>query len=104
VEDIVDGVLHLETYSKAFFDVYNISSEDTMSVREIVDCALETLNIHSSEVDIIYGSTDRGWKGDVPKISLSSEKIKDTGWRSRKSSKEAMMDALDSMKMEISKI
>ena len=102
VEDIVQGVLHLEAFSKEFYDVYNISTEDTLTVRQIADCAFETLNIDSSKVDIIYGTTDRGWKGDVPKILLSSEKIKKTGWCSKRSSKEAMMDALGAMKLEIS--
>jgi len=101
VDDIVQGVLHLETYSKSFFDVYNISTEDTLTVREIAECAFEILNIKSSGVNIIYGSTDRGWKGDVPKILLNSEKIKKTGWSSKRSSKEAMLDALASMKVEI---
>ena len=102
VEDIVQGVLHLENFSKKFFDVYNISTEDTLTVSQIAECAFETLNIKSSNVDIIYGATDRGWKGDVPKILLSSEKIRKTGWSSKKSSKEAMMDALAAMKGEIS--
>jgi UDP-glucose 4-epimerase len=102
VDDIVQGVLHLETYSKSFYDVYNISTEDTLTVREIAECAFKILNIRSSNVNIIYGSTDRGWKGDVPKILLNSEKIKKTGWSSKRSSKEAMLDALASMRVEIS--
>ncbi len=102
VDDIVEGVLHLESYSKVFFDVYNISTEDTLAVSEIAECAIEILNIDSSTVKFIYGLGDRGWKGDVPKILLSSEKIKKTGWSSKKNSKEAMMDALLSMKTEIS--
>lgn len=101
VDDIVQGVLHLETYSKTFFDVYNISTEDTLTVREIAECVFEILNIDSSNVNIMYGSTDRGWKGDVPKILLDSEKIRKTGWSSKRSSKEAMFDALASMKVEI---
>ena len=102
VEDVVQGVLHLETFSKKFFDVYNISTEDTLTVRQIAECAFETLNINPSSVGIVHGTTDRGWKGDVPKILLSSEKIKKTGWCSKRSSREAMMDALGAMKLEIS--
>ena len=102
IDDIVQGVLHLETFSEEYFDVYNISTEDTLTVRQIAECVFETLNIESSSVNVIYGTTDRGWKGDVPKIILSSEKIKKTGWSSKRSSKEAMMDALAAIKLEIS--
>jgi len=102
VDDIVQGVLHLENFSKEFFDVYNISTDDSLTVRQIAECAFETLGIESSTVNIVYGESDRGWKGDVPKIILNSGKIKNTGWSSKRSSKEAMMDALGAMKVEIS--
>ena len=101
VEDIVDAVLHIENYDKTFFDVYNISTEDTLTVHQIADLTIEILGIDPSEVNLRFGSESRGWKGDVPKIFLSSSKIQSTGWRAKKSSKESMYDAINAMKREI---
>jgi UDP-glucose 4-epimerase len=101
VDDIVDAVLHIENYDKKIFDVYNISTEDTLNVRQIAELTIQILEIKPSEVTLHYGSESRGWKGDVPKIFLSSSKIQSTGWRAKKSSKESMYDAIDAMKREI---
>lgn len=103
VEDIVEAVLYLESVNEQFFDVYNISTNDTLTVKQIAELSIRVLGIDISKVDLRFGSENRGWKGDVPRIFLSSEKILSTGWVANRSSEEAMRDALIAMKAELNR-
>jgi len=44
-----------------------------------------------------FSGGDRGWKGDVPVIRFDLEKIHSLGWRTKKTSVEAMQCAIDAM-------
>jgi UDP-glucose 4-epimerase len=44
---------------------------------------------------------DRGWKGDVPIVRFDCSKIRALGWRNRRSSAEALSDAMEAMRKEI---
>jgi UDP-glucose 4-epimerase len=101
VDDIVQGVLHLEGYCKSFFDVFNISTDDSLTVLDIAALAFDVLKIDPINVNIIPGEENRGWKGDVPRILLNTNKIRSTGWQTTRNSKKSMEDALLSMKNEI---
>lgn len=98
INDTVAGVLHAENISKKFFEVYNISTPDFISVREIAEIAIEVMGLNHENVNLKFGDSDRGWKGDVPKIHLSSEKLISTGWKSRLTSSEAVRASLIAMK------
>lgn len=98
INDIVSGVLHAEKRSTKFFEAYNISTPDFISVREIAEIAVEIIGLDIQNVHFNFGDGDRGWKGDVPKILLSSEKLISTGWRSTLTSREAIRSSLNSMK------
>jgi UDP-glucose 4-epimerase len=45
---------------------------------------------------------DRGWKGDVPIVRFDCSKIKALGWQARRTSAEAVTDAMKAMLEEIS--
>ncbi len=98
INDIVSGVLHAENLSTNFFEVYNISTPDFISVRNIAEIAVEVMGLNRENVNFKFGESDRGWKGDVPKIQLSSEKLISTGWKSTLTSTEAIRSSLNSMK------
>jgi UDP-glucose 4-epimerase len=98
INDIVSGVLHAENTSTNFFEVYNISTPDFISVREIAEIAVDVMGLDLEKVNFVFGNSDRGWKGDVPKIRLSSEKLISSGWKSTLTSAEAIRASLNSMK------
>jgi UDP-glucose 4-epimerase len=100
VKDIVSGVLHAEKKSNMFYDVFNISTQDFLSVHQIAKMAIEILGLDESQVAMHFGVGDRGWKGDIPKIQLDSSKLEDMGWRAVHGSYEAMNLALSSMNDE----
>jgi UDP-glucose 4-epimerase len=97
VSDVIDAVLHASEFSTSDYDVYNVSTNDYISVFEIVELAIKASGLEIKDVKINYGISDRGWKADVPKIFLDSEKLRGIGWENRFSSRDAMLKSLVSM-------
>jgi len=99
VDDIISGIFIALQNSSEKINFYNLSTDDSISVKDIAAIVISKMSL---ETKIVYGNTDYGWKGDVPKISLTSEKIKSLGWVPRYNSKEAMKISIDCMLNEIS--
>lgn len=93
VSDTVEGMLHLfECFKKEgkTFDVYNLGSEDWITVKEIAEIVSKGMGL-SPEFRFTGGvDGGRGWKGDVKLMRLSIEKAKSRGWRPRMNSYEAV--------------
>ena len=79
------------------FAAYNVATGDYITVREIADLALEVLGLEPGATTIEYGSSDRGWKGDVPVVRLSTERIRGLGWRPSMGSREALRASMVAM-------
>lgn len=101
VLDVINAILLVEQKTHAKFDIFNISSDGQMTVREIADMACEVLCGGNHEIEFFFGESDRGWKGDVPIVKLSSEKIRKLGWTPEFTSHEAMRLSLVAMKEEL---
>jgi len=83
------------------FDVFNVATDDYISVTDIAVIACEVASISVNSVEFKYTGGDRGWKGDVPKVRFNVEKIKKLGWRSERTSMQAVWDSIESMKNEL---
>jgi UDP-glucose 4-epimerase len=79
------------------FDVFNVSTIDTVRVKEIAELAVE---LASPRAKIKFGDSTRGWKGDVPRVKFNSTKIGQLGWFPRMSSLEAVTASLLDMKSQ----
>src|SRR5438094_379806 len=76
------------------FSVYNVGSDDAITVRALADAICRELGLE----DVGYGWTGgagagRGWAGDVRTMQLALERLKRTGWRPMKTSEEAVRAA-----------
>jgi UDP-glucose 4-epimerase len=98
VSDVIDAVLHASEMSASDYDVYNVSTNDYISVFEIAELAIKASGLDLEDVTVNYGDSDRGWKADVPKIFLDSEKLRSIGWKNRFSSRDAILKSLTSMR------
>ncbi len=67
-----------ENMSKGF-DVYNVSSDETISVLQIAEELTKVLSL--SDVTFSFTGGKRGWKGDVPYTSVDIAKLQTLGWR-----------------------
>jgi len=88
VDDILEGIFLTQNIGKKI-EIYNISYETSVSVKEIVEIVLEEAGVKGLTI-VEYGDTPGGWKGDIPVVLLDSFKIKQAGWQPKYSSKEAI--------------
>ena len=100
VTDIVAAVLLANSQVQSGFHVWNVATEDAVTVTEIAEMAAEALNIHPQPT-WEYTGGDRGWKGDVPVVRLDASRIKSLGWRARFNSREAVRRSLYEMAQQL---
>jgi UDP-glucose 4-epimerase len=72
-----------------------------VTVKEIADIAVAVAGIDPSGIQYEFTGGDRGWKGDVPIVRFDASRMKALGWRAARSSREAVRDAIASMRDEI---
>lgn len=95
VDDVLDAMLFLFDTGWQGFDVFNVATEDYVTVREIADLVVCQLGLGK----VVYSFTggDRGWKGDVPVVRFDSHKLRSRGWSNRRTSLEALRASIDSL-------
>jgi UDP-glucose 4-epimerase len=103
VTDAIAAInLVMKTINKGLiFDVFNVASEDYITVKQIANLVLDVSNIKRENIKLIYGQNNRGWKGDVPKIFFNTSKIKKKGWVAIHDSSEAIKLSLIAMNNEL---
>jgi UDP-glucose 4-epimerase len=97
VDDVIEAMMVALRGQTKMFDAYNVAPSDFASVREIGGIVLEELRISTGQCEIKYGTTARGWKGDVPIVRLKCEKIRSMGWTCRYTSLEAVRRSVRAM-------
>lgn len=97
VDDVLAAVLLAGENADRPFDTYNVATGDYVTVTEIAHIAAECLDLDPGSVGLEYQGGDRGWKGDVPMVRLSTDKIRLLGWSNRYSSSEALRRSIVSM-------
>ena len=83
------------------FDVYNVATDDYITVNEIANIAVIESGLDATRVTFNRTGGDRGWKGDVPKVTFDVAKIKALGWRAKRTSADAIRDSIRAMIDEI---
>lgn len=92
VDDCIDAFVYAVKNSKESVNIFNIGSEDAITSTEIGKIVVEEMNL--KDVEFAYTGGHRGWIGDVPKMSLSIEKIKKLGWKPKYNSEESIRNAI----------
>ncbi|MFN2623023.1 MAG: NAD-dependent epimerase/dehydratase family protein [Chthoniobacterales bacterium] len=102
VEDILAAVRLVDERATANYDVFNVATEDYITVAEIADLALKVSGLSPANVKYEFTGGDRGWKGDVPIVRFDCSKIHALGWKARRTSAEAVTVAMEAMLEELS--
>lgn len=92
VENCVKAMVFAPEISDDTFNVFNIGSEDWISVKRIAELTAEGMGL--KDVKFNYTGGDRGWVGDVPLMQLSVDKLKSFGWCPDISSEESVRRAV----------
>jgi UDP-glucose 4-epimerase len=96
VSDVVDAALCAAKKATAPFSVFNVATDDAVTVTEIADLAVEALGIAAKPV-FEYTGGNRGWRGDVPVVRLDSTRIRSLGWFPKKNSRDAVRQSLQEL-------
>lgn len=71
--------------------MFNVGSEDQITVREIAEIVIGKLGLKNVEFKFTGGvNGGRGWKGDVKNMLLDVSKLKSIGWKPNLNSAEAI--------------
>ena len=88
VGDCVGGMLFGWENSSEPVNLFNLGTEGWTSVTRLAEIVVEECGLKG--VKFHYTGGKRGWVGDVPRIRLSSDKIRRLGWKTRYDSDEAV--------------
>ena len=97
VEDVLAAMRLADERACGNYDVFNVATDDYLTVAEIADLAVEVSGLSPRDVKYEFTGGDRGWKGDVPIVRFDCSKIKALGWTARRTSAEAVSDAMKAM-------
>ena len=93
VSDVIDAVLAAHRHAIGGFSVFNVGTDDAVTVTEIAEMSTECLGL-SDNPRLQYTGGDRGWRGDVPIVRLDTRKIRSLGWQPKLNSRQAIYQSL----------
>jgi UDP-glucose 4-epimerase len=97
VEDVLAAIRLADERATGNYAMFNVATDDYITVAEIADLAVKVSGLTPGQTKYEFTGGDRGWKGDVPVVCFDCSKIKALGWKARRSSAEAVTDAMKSM-------
>lgn len=95
VHDCVEAILFAMENSNEMVNIFNIGSNDTINATEIGEIIVDEMGL--DDVEFNYTGGSRGWKGDVPRMMLSIDRIKSLGWKPVHNSEKSVRDAARSL-------
>ena len=93
IDDCIDAMF-FGLRAQDQINVFNIGSDDQIKVKRIAEIVSEAMNLTPK---FVFTGGKRGWKGDVPVMFLSNEKLKKLGWKPRYNSEEAVRRAVEDL-------
>ena len=103
VDDVVSAVLLMSSSRLDDFEVFNVATHDYVTVNEIAELALEVLGLTKRTTEFTYTGGDRGWKGDIPIVRMSTERIHRRGWSPNLGCRDALKAAMQEILSDDSK-
>ena len=97
VADVIEAVLMAAARTSAPVATYNVATGDYMTVGEIAQMALEVMGLDPGATELAFTGSDRGWKGDIPVVRLSTKRLRALGWTNARSTRLAMRASLESI-------
>ncbi|WP_406657751.1 NAD-dependent epimerase/dehydratase family protein [Methanolobus sp. ZRKC2] len=95
VRECVDAMMFSVSESDEEINIFNIGSEDATNPTRIGEIIVEEMGLN--DVKFKYTGGSRGWKGDVPKMMLSVDKLKQMGWTPKWSSEQSVRETVRSL-------
>jgi len=97
VKDLVEAILFVCDNAKDKINYFNLGVEGQTNVTTIANMVIKAMKLNAR---IKYTGGDRGWIGDVPKFAYNLDKIHQLGWKSSRTSDEAVETAINAILKE----
>lgn len=94
VDDLIDGMIFLNDIPLKKNDnpIFNLGvNNDSVNVKWLAE---EVVKQFAPKAKIIYGESNKGWIGDIPKFTYNTSKAIDYGWIPKLDSKQAVSRAI----------
>jgi len=91
--DCIEGMLFCIKNSKESVNLFNLGTGDAIKLNEMAKILLNQMDL-TGKTKFVYLGGERGWKGDIPRLTLDITKIKKLGWRPKYNSKQAVTRAI----------
>jgi len=94
INDAVNATMISYEKAEEDFSMFNVASEDWITVRDVVQIILKGLGLESIEVvyrPVLHGV---GWPGDVKRIALRIDRLKALGFKPAMNSREAVAETV----------
>lgn len=101
ITDAVEATLLAWRSAKESYEVYNIGTEDWITVNDIVKVLLSELNLNSTKITHEPTLHGVGWPGDVKRIALAIDKLKKLGFTPRHKSSDAVAKTVRELAKEL---
>ena len=88
VSDLISAIVNFSMKNKGL-NIYNVGVDSSSNVSFIAEQVVKSMGLNQCK--ILYGDTDYGWKGDIPKFQFDISKIQNAGWHGHYSSNEAVI-------------
>lgn len=93
VQELVEAMLFIARAAEGRYNVFNIGpSDEGVTVRFIAETVRDRV---SPSAALEFGEGNRGWVGDVPRFSYSTDRLGALGWRPSLGSAGAIRRAVD---------
>ena len=102
IDDAVEATMIAWRKTSTRFEVYNVGSEDWITVDEVADVVIDAMgfiNVKKVYKPMLHGV---GWPGDVKRIALRINRLKQLGFTPKLNSREAVKIAAMHLLQEIS--
>jgi UDP-glucose 4-epimerase len=102
IDDAIEATIIAWRKSFSNFNVYNVASEDWLTVDEVADGVIKAmglLGVKKVYKPLLHGV---GWPGDVKRIALRIDRLKTLGFTPRFSSRDAVRLTVKSLLTEMS--
>jgi UDP-glucose 4-epimerase len=104
VSDTVGAMLHAASRFPPRYDAYNIGSDDAIDVLALARICVDAWGLRDVELVATGAAGTGGWKGDVRRMGLATDKIKKLGWKPRLTSAEAIRETALALQKELGPI
>jgi len=99
VDDLINAIILAIEKSNDKVNLFNLASDTFVDVKTIAKITINEMGLKN--VKMHFGTSPRGWKGDVPKVRINTEKINQLGWEPKLISKEAVRRSIRDLLKEM---